>query len=192
MKPTLHVLAACSIAAQASPVHAETRLFDRAGMAVLAGGGVVGFVDGDSRDLARDGGAWEVRLAYGIRTAFAVEAAYVGSYQSLDAPGLSDDAFLIGNRAEVALRGNLLTGALQPFVAAGVGWTRYDVDTDLNMSTIAGEDTLASFPLAAGIAYRTGVVMFEARATYRATAGADLMSTSAGTWSATLQVGFAR
>jgi hypothetical protein len=192
MTPTLHVLAACVIAAQASPAHAETRLFDRAGMAVLAGGGVIGFVDGDSRDVARDGGAWEVRLAYGIRTSFAVEAAYVGSYQSLDAPGLADDAFLIGNRAEAALRGNLLTGALQPFVAAGIGWTRYDVDTDHNMSGIAGEDTSASFPLMAGIAYRTGDLMFEARATYRATAGADLMASGAETWTATLQVGFAR
>jgi hypothetical protein len=110
-------------------------------LAASFGGGFVGFVDGDTRDHATEGGAWEGRLAFTPGSAITIEAAYVGTLQNIDALGLGDKARLLGTTIEANLRLDLLEGNLRPFLLAGAGWTRYDMtNTSSNTSDVQDVD----------------------------------------------------
>ena len=63
---------------------------ERNGIGVSLGGGVAGFTQDDMRDTTDDGGAWGVRVAFGTRSLFGVEAEYIGSAQNINALGLDN------------------------------------------------------------------------------------------------------
>lgn len=150
------------------------------GVSVSVGGGVQDFTDSNMQDTTDIGGMWDVRAIIGTRTPIAVEAAYTGSAQSIDSRfGEEDTATLVGTGLEGALRLNLLPlESFTPYAAAGLGWRRYDVvGADFRTADvgIGDEDTLLEIPLTGGLAYRYAGLMADARFTYRASVGEDLV-----------------
>ncbi len=178
--------------------HADETLGQKYGLSAMFGGGLVGFADQDTRDFASTGGSWEARFAFGTKSWLAVEAAYVGSLQGLDALGLDSNARLLGNGGEADVRINLLQGlAWQPYALVGAGWTHYSVtNSNANTSDVAESDNVLTMPIGAGIGYRYRNVLFDLRGTYRATTQAELIDmhgtgeANLDTWSATLKAGF--
>ena len=67
-------------------------------------------------------------MTFGSRSPIAIEAAYVGSAQGINALGLDTDALLVGQGAEGNLRLNLTTRRVQPYLFGGIGWTRYNLE----------------------------------------------------------------
>ena len=135
---------------------------------------------------------------FGSRLPIAVEGAYVGSVQGIDALGLSTNSLLVGNGVEGTLRINLTRMRVQPYLFGGVGWTHYQLsNTATNTSNVLGRDDIGTVPMGAGITARFGRgFIFDARGTYRATFDDQLMQgqsvndTSMQTWNATGRVGF--
>jgi hypothetical protein len=160
------------------------------------GGGVMGFTDSRTRDFATEGGTWEARVGFNTTGIVALEAAYVGSLQNIDALGLDNNATLLGTGVEANVRINFLEGDLQPYALVGGGWTRFDLSTTTNTSDVSGYDNVASVPMGVGIGYRIDDLLLDLRGTYRATSGADLIANQSAdearldSWSATLRAGF--
>jgi hypothetical protein len=160
------------------------------GVSVIVGGGVTGFLDQSTRDLARDGAAWEARVAVGTRDRVALEAAYIGSAQDLDVLGLDRDALLVGTGLEAAVRLNLVPGVIQPYLLAGVGWMRYDITrSSFNTSDISDNDSVAEFPLGVGLAYHFFPLVLDGRVTMRRVIGNDLMADGLDNLSGVLHLG---
>ena len=152
------------------------------GMSASVGGGVIGFLDTDSRDVVSTGGSWEARVAAGTREWVGMEAAYIGSAQGIDALGLDSSAVLLGSGFEAAARVNLMKGAIQPYLLAGAGWTRYDItNSDVNTSDVSDSDDVFEIPLGIGLGYRYQRVILDARAVLRPVFDNDLFASDTGT-----------
>jgi len=168
------------------------------GIEATVGGGAIGFIDEGARNVANTGASWDARLMFGSRLPVAVEGAYVGSVQSIDALGLSTNSLLVGNGVEGTLRINLTRTRVQPYLFGGVGWTHYELsNTATNTSNILGRDDIGTVPLGAGVTARFGRgFIFDVRGTYRATFDDQLMQgqsandTSMQTWNASGRLGF--
>ena len=169
------------------------------GTGILIGGGVQDFSRSNIRGMTDAGGFWSARLVAGTREYVGLEAAYVGSAQSITALGLSNDAVLVSNGVEGALRINIPIvssggGLVEPFAFGGVGWSRYHIARSAtNTSDLASNDDLLAIPYGAGIAFASHGFMADARFTYRSTFYNDLLSTTGGaldSWSAGAQLGF--
>jgi hypothetical protein len=141
---------------------------------------------------------WDARLMFGSRLPIAIEGAYVGSVQNIDALGLSTDSLLVSNGVEGTLRINLTRMRVQPYLFGGVGWARYQLsNTATNTSSVLGRDDIGTVPLGAGLSARLGTAFIvDARGTYRATFDDDLMRAQAlsnntmQSWSAAGRIGF--
>jgi hypothetical protein len=150
--------------------------YGRYGIAIAAGGGTSGFVNDEMRGATNVGGDWGVRLSVGTRSPLAFEGSYIGSAQSIDALGLSNDALLVGNGVQGALRLNATVDmAVQPFVFAGAAWRRYDLSADTNTSALDDVDNVYEFPVGVGIAGRYAGLMLDLRGEFRPTIGNNLM-----------------
>ena len=168
------------------------------GVEATVGGGAIGFVEEGARSVTGTGATWDARLMFGSRLPIAIEGAYVGSVQNIEALGLSTDSLLIGNGVEGALRVNLTQMRVQPYLFGGVGWTHYQLNnTATNTSSILPRDDIGTVPLGAGVSGRLGRgFIVDARGTYRATFDDDLLRAQATTsntmqsWSAAGRVGF--
>ncbi|HUS66153.1 MAG TPA: OmpA family protein [Kofleriaceae bacterium] len=146
------------------------------GMAISVGGGVVGFVDQDARDITDTGGEWEARLTLGTRSPIAIEAAYVGSAQGIDALGVDSNAMLVGSAIEGDARLNLTTSAVQPYIFGGIGFTHYEVaNTNRNTSSINDEEDMGHVPVGAGLGFQTAGLLIDVRGTFRAAFDDDLL-----------------
>jgi outer membrane protein OmpA-like peptidoglycan-associated protein len=121
------------------------------------GGGVIGFTDKQASRLSHVGGSWDVRLSFGTRLPLALEAAYVGSAQNVaNLNGISTSALLTGNGAEGALRVQLPTFYVRPYVFGGAGWMHYSlVNTSGNVSLLPNRDDVFTVPLGVGVFART-------------------------------------
>jgi hypothetical protein len=180
----------------------DTALLTPAGLSISLGGGVIDYFDDETRDATSVGGLWEVRLTYGTRSVLAIEAAYVGFAQSIDALGLDGDAALLGSMAETNLRVNVpVLRVVQPYIFGGIGLTHIDlVNESFNTSNIAGDETALHFPIGAGVGLRASGAMIDLRATARPTVEDELIDPAAVTdeddlarlhsWSATARVGW--
>jgi hypothetical protein len=172
------------------------------GVEATVGGGAIGFIDQGARDATQTGASWDARLMFGSRLPIAVEGAYVGSVQNVEALGLSTNALLVGNGVEGDLRVNLLRARVQPYVFGGLGWTHYQVtNSATSTSSIRGSDDIGTVPLGGGVSARLGTAfILDIRGTYRATFADDLMQTQAvngsstsnsmQSWNAAGRVGF--
>jgi len=158
---------------------AERTWFERAGISVAAGGGVAGFTSDEMRDATNDGGMWDVRVTLGSRSPLAFEGSYIGSVQEISALGLDNDALLMGNGAQGALRFNFTQDyAVQPFVYGGVAWMRYDLtNEDFNTSDISSSDDVLEIPVGAGIGLRSSGFLVDVRGEFRGATEEDLMPT---------------
>jgi len=102
------------------------------GMAIMAGGGVTDFTEGNTRGFTGTGGSWDARLAFGTRTWVGFEASYVGGANSIHNLGIANNnTNLVRNGLEGMLRINapLYAGntLLEPYIGGGVGWNSYRV-----------------------------------------------------------------
>lgn len=167
------------------------------GMSLTVGGGVTGFTDQSMQDMTDPGGTWEARVAAGTRDYFSLEAAYVGSAQAITALGLDSSAVLLGNGVEATARINLIKGEIQPYLLAGAGWTHYQLgNADTNTSSVTEDDDVLAVPFGAGVGYRYGHLLLDARGVFRPVAYSDLVpvqgdsQTDLHSWSALLRGGF--
>jgi hypothetical protein len=181
--------------------HHHGALLTPFGMSLAVGGGVAGFVDDTMTDLTNPGGMWDARLTIGSRLPISVEAAYIGTAQSIDALGLDPDATLVSNGVEGALRLNLGTYNVQPFIFAGGAWQRYNlVGESFNTSSVNDHDDVFSLPMGVGLATKYHGFLVDLRANYRETWGNDLVVTPTASsndgdvelnnWSANGRIGF--
>lgn len=153
---------------------ARSHLITPAGASVAVGGGVSNYARESIRDITGVSGTWEARLTYGTRSIIGGELSYVGGMRSMAAAGLANDASLLNNGVEAAVRVNLpfeLRGMLlEPFVFAGVGYSHYNLRNAANASTsIANSDNVGTIPLGLGFAFGWKGLFAEARAAYRPT-----------------------
>src|SRR5688500_4240106 len=118
--------------AEPSPALGEPQsvmLQPRLRVQILAGGGPGQFTASGPRQMADTAATWQLRSIFSPRAPLGAELAYIGNLQQVRFADQSRTADLYGNGAEAALRfqAPLLSGRLHlaPFVAAGVGWTRY-------------------------------------------------------------------
>lgn len=171
----------------------QPKLWVPGGMSASLGGGVRGFTEESARDTVDAFGVWEGRLVYGTRRTLGVEASYTGALGSVDALGLDDDARLLSNSVEGALRLHLLAGMWQPYVMAGVGWQRYTITSeDYNTSSLVDNDDQVVFPLGIGLSMRYEGFLADVRGVYRPTMGADLIPAAGSdlsTWTGSLSAG---
>src|SRR4029078_10435722 len=92
------------------------------------------------------------RLLFGSRSPVAIEGAYVGSVQNIEALGLSTNSLLLGNGVEGTLRVNLTRARVQPYVFGGVGRTHYQLpNAQTNTSSLLAKDDVGTVPLGAGL-----------------------------------------
>jgi OmpA family len=140
------------------------------GIQASVGGGAVGFIDQAVRNNVNTGGSWEARLTFGSRLPVAIEGAYIGSSQNIDALGLSTNSHLVGNGVEGDLRLNFTNYMVQPYIFGGAGWTHYQVFNSVtNTSDITNHDDVGTVPLGAGLSIRPAkVFLIDVRGTYRA------------------------
>jgi opacity protein-like surface antigen len=141
------------------------------GVEAMVGGGAVGFIDSAVRNTVNTGGSWEARLTFGSRLPIALEGAYVGSAQGINALGLATNATLVGNGVEGDLRLNFTNYRVQPYIFGGAGWSQYRItNSATNTSSVDATDNIGTVPLGAGITIRpTQVFLIDVRGTYRAT-----------------------
>ena len=153
----------------AEVVHHDTPA-SRIGIEALVGGGAVGFIDSAARNTVNTGGSWDARLTFGSRLPIAIEGAYVGSAQSIEALGLSTNSRLVGNGVEGDLRLNFTNYKVQPYVFGGAGWTHYQItNSATNTSSVLSSDDVGTVPLGAGISIRPAKgFLVDVRGTYRA------------------------
>lgn len=163
------------------------------GMSASLGGGVRGFTEERAQDTVDSFGVWEGRLVFGTRRTLGFEAGYSGAMGAVDALGLDQNARLLSNAVEGALRLHLLAGMWQPYLLAGAGWQRYTITSeDYNTSSLEDNDDLVVFPLGVGLSLRYEGFLADARGVYRPTAGADLIPEAGSnlpTWTGALSAG---
>lgn len=162
------------------PTYEETKVEDplgRYGLEIALGGGVEGFTSDSARDFTNDGGSWNVRVGIGNRSPLAFEASYIGSAQSIDALGLDGDSILVGNGIQGVVRVNFTQSyAIQPFAFAGAAWRHYNLaNSDFNTSDIDDSDDVLEIPMGAGLAFKYGGFLLDARGEFRLASQEDLM-----------------
>jgi hypothetical protein len=152
---------------------------ERYGIAIAAGAGAGGFTSDSLRGSTNLGGDWDVRLTFGTRSPLAFEASYIGSAQRLTALGLDNNATLVGNGVQGALRLNgTIDLPVQPFIFGGAAWRRYDVtNSAANTSDVADKDDVLELPVGAGLAGKFRGLIVDARGEFRYTTNADLIRT---------------
>jgi hypothetical protein len=161
---------------------------ERVGLGFSAGGGVDDFASDTMRSTTGVGGGWNVRATLGTRSILAFEGSYIGSAQTIDALGLDNDAILVGNGAQGALRLNFVTNfPAQPFAYGGVAWRHYNItQSNFNTSDIADSDDVAEFPAGVGLAGYLYGMMADVRGEYRFATGEDLAPSNSNSGTATM------
>jgi hypothetical protein len=152
----------------------------RLGIGVQVGGGVNGFSAASMPNYVRNGGYWDARIAVGLRKFFTMEGAYVGTAHPLVAPGVSDNAALIGHGFEGDLRLNLPVvrenAFLSPYALVGLGWMHYHVaQGTTDRSIVAMSDDVGTIPVGGGVTIGDRHLYFDARVIYRLTSDEDLI-----------------
>ena len=176
-----YVLVATSTA-HSDELVAKTRAttwHERAGLSLSLGGGIDDFVSEGLRARTSLGGSWNIRATLGTHSVVGGEASYIGSAQSIDALGLDDDAILVGNGAQAALRLNgTFNLPVQPFIFGGAAWRRYDLtNADFNTSAVRDSDDVLEIPVGLGIAGKWSGLVLDVRGEFRPTLDNDLIPT---------------
>jgi hypothetical protein len=187
------------VTTQPQPEEEPLPWVERWGVAISLGGGVDDFAGSGMRDLTSTGGSWNVRGTLGTRSYLAFEASYIGSAQSIDTLGLSNNTDLIGNGLQGDVRINGTTHyVVQPFIYSGGAWRHYDLsNNDFNTSDFGNSGDVFELPLGVGIATTYHHFMFDARGEYRwAWGGGDMFpdfddnSLSLNRWNVSGNIGY--
>jgi hypothetical protein len=162
------------LAVAAILAHPARAVADEAGSSVVFGAGVSEFGADGLREITGPAAMWEIRFTYGTERSIGLEAAYVGTAQSLDAARMGDDAAIVSNGAEANVRFNALTDAWQPYAIIGIGWRRYELmSMDDIFMTQEDQDDVLVLPIGVGVAYRIDGVVLDLRGSFRLTEGED-------------------
>jgi hypothetical protein len=173
------------------------------GVGFNIGGGLTSFTDRAMRNTvsANVGGLWDARASFGTHIPLGIDVAYVGTAANINTINGNANGTLVGTTVEAALRYNILPhNTFNPYIFAGAGWQRYDVQnmhfaqSDTGM---APHDNVAEFPMGAGFAVRDiSGFNFDLRGTFRATTDSTLLQESNGnyaqlhSWEASGSVGY--
>ncbi len=170
------------------------------GLGLTIGGGVNGFTDGDFNNFVNVGGGWEGRLTIGTRSIVGLEASYVGTANGIDnsVPGVSNNAYLLSNGVDGAIRLNLTTTAVRPFILAGAGWKHYSIqNTNVNTSALQNSDDVVEFPLGAGLNFTYDRFMADVRGVFKPSIDNEMFRSQINndanklhTWQANANIGF--
>lgn len=168
------------------------------GMSVSVGGGVVGFSEGVLHDYAEPGGTWDARVALGTRRTIGYELAYIGAAQNIDALGLDKNAILLGTTVEANVKANVYkaqfgASAFSPYVLAGAGYKRYDLQADTNTSAVKDSDNLLEIPVGIGLNYQYRRAIVDLRGVFRPAFFGDMVEqtdSNMDNFTTTLHVGF--
>ena len=165
-----------------APYRSDNESLAHLGIGLVVGGGAEGFTSNGLRNTTNDGGSWDVRAIVGTRSPLALEAAYIGSAQAVNALGLDSSAVLVGNGAQGDVRVNVGGNIpVQPFVFGGVAWRRYEItNTKTNTSDLVNNDDVLELPAGIGIAIKRYGFMAEARGEVRAAIGENLVPNNSG------------
>jgi hypothetical protein len=175
---------------------------DRSGISLTAGGGVEGFTGESMRDTSEVNGLWGVHGAVDFERYFVgIEAGYLGSAAKITAPlGNANDATLLGSTVEAIGKVSPLPDLIvQPYAFVGAAWRHYDVtgeDFTTAATGMADADDVFQIPFGAGLGYREGGLVVDARFTYRQTQYEDLVLETDGdtammdTWGVTAGLGY--
>jgi len=160
----------------------EPRLRTGIGVSADIGGGVAGFTDQQLRNqlTTQVSGLWDARVAIGTHIPLGLELGYVGTAQNLNSLRGTPEGTLVGSVAEATLRYNVLPHfAWNPYVFAGVGYQRFDVQNMTFATADAGvksNENLIEYPMGTGISYRTlSGFLVDLRGTFRAEASSTLV-----------------
>ncbi len=162
-----------ALAAGAGTSHADdpAELMTPRGVAVAIGLGVEDFTGETMRDTTDTCGSWDARAILGTRSYLGFEAGYLGTATGVYAPLGGEDAVLVSTTVEALARANFIArGAFQPYAVIGAGWRRFDVaQEDFSTSSAGMNDTDDELviPMGAGLAYRYGSLLADARFTFR-------------------------
>jgi hypothetical protein len=168
--------------------------------------GFVAFTGERADDSADIGLSYEVRGGYQATDLLRLEAAYIGSMQSITALGLDEDASIRSNGVETLARIEFErwvsadVGGMQvaPFGFGGLAFQRFSIaDEGIGTADIADDDNVFSVPLGAGISGTAGRFNTDARFTWRSTFDEDLFrdpngdnaDASLSHWSVTARAG---
>lgn len=167
---------------------------------ITAGGGIEDFAGETMRDTSGTNGLWSLQAAVGVQRYLAVEAGYTGTAAQINAPIGNTEATLVGSSVDAIGRVTPIPGSdLQPYAFLGAGWRHYDVVGESFTTSDAGmsdSDDLLQLPVGAGLSYRRGGIIGDARFTYRPTLGEDTVLEPDGdyatmdSWGVTAGVGY--
>lgn len=150
--------------------------YERWGLSLAAAGGPEAFASrgNTGTDI---GGGWAVRASFGSKKLIGIEAAYIGSAQSISATGMANNAVLVGSGVQGNLRLNMGPQlAIAPFLYAGAAWRHYSLtNSDPNTSAVRSTDNVAEFPIGAGLQYVYRGLLLDARLDYRFTQNGNMM-----------------
>ena len=184
----------------APPVIVVAPVRPRSGIAVSAGAGISHLSQGFFRDVTRIGAQGEARLTFGTRAPISFEVGYVGTVREFETLR-PDEALLMSNGFEGALRLNFGMNEIQPYGFGGVGWHLFRVVNPhrITVSDFTDGDATISLPVGGGITgfLATGFLI-DVRFAYRFAFDEDLLhggihdSRFAGldSWSMTVQLGY--
>jgi hypothetical protein len=178
--------------------YGERGVVSRVGVGLLLGGGYQQFTNSGVRNTTGDGGYWNVRLVEGTRQYVGFEAAYVGDARGMTGLGFSNNARLISNGVEGAVRLNVPIprrySLVEPFGFVGVGWQHYQITNNNNaLADVTSKDDVLTLPFGAGLEFAYRGFMADARFTYRETYYNNLLGPNGGdlnNWNVGGQVGF--
>ena len=149
----------------------------RVGLSLAFGGGVSDFTNQTMRDTTGTAGTWAVRATLGTKTPLGFEGSYIGSAQSINSLGIDNNAMLVSNGVQGALRLNAVIGSpITPFVFGGVAWSHYDLtNTATNTSAISGSDDLLEVPVGLGLGGSWRGIGYDVRGEMRFATEEDLV-----------------
>jgi hypothetical protein len=151
--------------------------------ALQLGGGVSEFSLGRMSALASRGPYWDLRGIIGLRRIVALEAAIVGAAYPMSSSRFGPDALLVRNGIEAGPRLNLpvetRAGLLLLYGTAGLGFANFRLARADRRNGMAGDDYVATVPLAAGITMGYERFLVDVRLGYRFTFRDQMASNTA-------------
>ena len=173
------------------------------GVSVILGGGVEGYTGSLSSRVAI-GPSWSVILGLRPSPVFGIELAYVGGLNSVkyDSFGMDREggADIVRHGGQANVTFALGAWQVQPFVLAGVGFTRYSV-SEAAQAVGFSSTTAGYIPVGGGVRFRVQGVTVDLRGSWQLPfsdglfpggTGQDTLGLDTGSyrrWTATLSVG---
>ncbi len=174
---------------------AEPTYYSGIGLALTAGGGATGFLTSESRALSNVGPGWDARLHLGTRSIIGGEIGYFGGLTGMSGVrGLDSSTDLLRQGVEGAMRLNIVSGVVQPYIMGGVGWTNARLTgTTFNNSDVKSTDDMVHFPVGAGVGFHYRGLLVDTRGVFRPTVRDTMLEAEGArmhTWEGKLNAGF--